>query len=254
VSGTVASGWVESPGNPGGWDRHIKVTVTNPIAQPVILGYANTWSTQTSYTFQVHETDGLRLGPGESATVEAVLRNFRHDPFNDPTWQRALTPPDALYSVEFRPVSAPDLLCLADNPGDTKVAPRRPKAPVVYTTAEGPGTLLSGDGKTMPVRFRTVGWFPGTIRVTYRMHMRDGSLREFTADLSENYQGTGMEAEALHKVEDLRQSDSGSSAQPPWFQGITKIEWNGQTKSCAETGSSHCAPADGSLQPTRWPS
>ena len=62
VSGSVTSSWVASPTNPGTWDRHITVTVTNPMNQPVVLGYIATMSSAAAYVFQLTETDGRRLG------------------------------------------------------------------------------------------------------------------------------------------------------------------------------------------------
>jgi hypothetical protein len=214
------------------------LTVKNPMDQPVILGYVAGMSRATSYVFQTPETDGHRLTAGESLTVEDVF-NYA----GDPTVRGYSPPPDQLYSVEFTPVSAPDLFCRIDldHPGATQGTKPHPTEPMIFAESREMGS------DTVPVSFRTAGLFTG-LRVHYRMLMKGGNLQEFTAELSKTFQGDGSAAQAVYALADLMDYGStSSSGHPPWFQGVTSVEWNGTVKPCSQAVSYACAPADGSL-------
>jgi hypothetical protein len=241
VTGSASSSWVPSTTRPGTWDRHITATVTNPMNQPVVLGYVATISSATSYVFTLAETDGRRLAPGESITVENVY-NYA----GDHTQRGYSPPPDKLYSVEFSPVSAPDLFCRTDldRPGETQGAKPHPTTPYIYVNSQE--SMASSGG--VRVTFNVNGLFPG-LRVRYRMLMKDDTLQEFTADLPPGFQGAGQAmTTVIHQLQDLKDYGTmNNSAHTPWFQGVIAIEWAGSSKPCAAALSNGCAPADGSL-------
>jgi hypothetical protein len=242
VTGTVSSSWSPSPATPGSWDRHVTVTVANPIDQPVILGYVGTSSSVTSYLVQLAGADGRRLGVGESVTVEDTF-TFA----GDHTVRGYSPPPDKLSSVEFTPVSAPGLFCQAsvDRPGETSGAKPHPTQPSIYVTSQEDAV-----SDFVRVTFRANGLFAG-LRVHYRMLMRDG-LQERTLDLPPDFQGvssSGLATYPLAQLKDYGKVDS--VGQAPWFEGVTRIEWNGTSQPCTAALSNICAPADGSLLPPR---
>ena len=242
VRGSVSSSWVSNPTQPGSWDRHVTATVTNPIDQPVILGYVGTGSSVTSYLVQLAGLDGRRLGVGESVTVEDTFTYA-----GDHTAWGYSPPPDKLYSVEFTPVSAPDLFCQAsiDRSGETEGAKRHPTQPSIYVTSQEDAV-----SDFVRVNFRANGLF-ANLRVHYRMLMRDG-LQEFTIDLPPDFQGVAAAALVTYPLAQLK--DYGkvdSRGQAPWFEGVTRIEWNGTSHPCTAALSNACAPADGSLFPPR---
>lgn len=206
--------------------------------QPVILGYVATMSGVTSYLAQLSTTDGRRLGVGESVTVEEV---FTYS--GDHTVRGYSPPPDTLASVEFSPVSAPNLFCRADAayPGETQGAKPHPKQPSVYVSSQE-----NAVSDYVRVNFRANGLF-ANLRVHYRMLMRDG-LQEFSVDLPPDYQGFNAAALATYTLAVLKDYGKVDSVgQPPWFQGVTRIEWNGTSQACTSSLSIACAPADGSL-------
>jgi hypothetical protein len=185
--------------------------------------------------FLLPDAHGRRLAAGEPVTLDDVY-NYA----GDHTAWGASPLPDKVYSIEFSPVSAPDLFCRTDldHPGETQGATPHPTDPVVSVTSS------EGSGGSEAVFFRTYGVFPG-LRVTYRMLMRDGTLQQFTTDLTTDVQGITMDGRANYDMADLAPSDP-ATGHKPWFQGITSIELNGQTRPC-KGGSNPCAPADGSL-------
>jgi hypothetical protein len=208
--------------------------------QPVVLGYIATMSSATSYVFILAETDGRRLAVGESITVEDVYHYT-----GDHTVRGYSPPPDKLSSVEFTPVSAPDLFCRAsvDLPGATQAATPHPTTPSVYVNSQESMAYSGG----VRLTFNVNGLFPG-LRVHYRMLMKDDSLQEFTADLLPGFQGPGGMTTVIHELKDLKDFGTmNSSAHTPWFQGVTAIEWAGTARPCTPALSNACAPADGSL-------
>ena len=239
VTGTVSSSWAPSATRPGTWDRHITATVTNPIGQPVVLGYIATMSSATSYVFQLAESHGRHLAAGESVTVEDVYSYA-----GDHTQRGYSPPPDKLYSVEFSPVSAPELFCRTDldHPGETQGAKPHPTVPFVYFS---PDSIIANG--VVRQSFRVGDVFPG-LRVRYRMLMKDDTLKEFTTDVPVGFQGVLGQADVSHRLEDLK--DFGvayHSGHIPWFQGITAVEWGGTPRACTAAISNACAPNDGSL-------
>jgi hypothetical protein len=242
VTGSVSSSWSPNPTQPGSWDRHVTATVTNPIDQPVILGYVGTGSSVTSYLVQLAGADGRRLGVGESVTLDDT---FTYG--GDHTVWGYSPPPDKLYSVEFTPVSAPGLFCQAsiDRPGETSGVKPHPTQPTVYVTSQEDAV-----SDFVRVNFRANGLF-ANLRVHYRMLMRDG-LQDFTIDLPPDFQGvsaTGLATYTLARLKDYGKIDS--RGQAPWFEGVTRLEWNGTSQPCTAALSTICAPADGSLLPPR---
>jgi hypothetical protein len=206
--------------------------------QPVVLGYVGTMSRATSYVFQTPEADGRRLAAGESLTIEDVY-NYS----GDHTVRGFSPPPDQLYSVEFSPVSAPDLFCRIDldHPGATQGTKEHPTEPMIFAGSD------EANRDPIRVSFRTPGLFSG-LRVHYRMLMKGGNLREFTVELPNDFQGDGSAAQAAYPLADVMDYGSNSSSgHPPWFQGVTSVEWNGTVKPCSQAVSYACAPADGSL-------
>jgi hypothetical protein len=224
VTGSVSSSWVPSATQPNSWDRHITATVTNPIDQPVVLGYVGTMSTVTSYVFQLAETDGRRLAGRESVTVEDVYTYA-----GDHTVRGYSPPPDGLYSVEFSPVSAPGLFCRTetDHPGETQGAKRHPPQVTVYCS----GGQSSEPGYPAEIICTTPGVFSG-LRVHYRLLKSDLTIQEFTVDMGPSFQGDATVSKVDYPADQFAANDYKPEHQ--MFHGIASLDWNGHSTTCPD--------------------